>query len=667
MHHRLEGAEHQFTYPVYFYRFDVDELPELARSVPAFGYNRWNLISIFDADYLERGFGSLRQKAEVQLFKAGIQEKPARIELVTCARYFGYVFNPVSFFYCYGETGEIFAVLAQVNNTFGESHLYVLRDPVSTAAGRLTFRTQKVFHVSPFFDRRGEYSFVFYNQPESVHISVNLFKEGRPAILTDWKGKAVSFTSGNLFSVLGKFPLSIFLTVPRIHLHAAKLYFQKKRLVFSKPAPVHPMTIRKARPTLRENLSCAVIFHFLKKIKKGKLVIENPDGQTVVFGGELQGPEEKIKVQDWRFYWRLVKDSGIGLGEGFMAGDWDSPDVTGVLRLMIQNKEFVEKRPVFMKGFGDFFNRLSHLRRNNSLGNSKKNIQDHYDLGNDFFQLFLDPSMMYSCGIFHSSEESLQKSQENKIDRMIEKAEIRAEHHVLEIGSGWGGLAIRAVQKTGCRVTSITLSEEQLKMARQRAEAAGLSDRIEFKICDYRTLEGKFDRIVSVEMLEAVGHEYLGDYFKACARLLKPEGRAAIQVITIPHERYESYRTGCDFIQKHIFPGGHLPSREILSEAAKAYGRFQMTEVDDIGPHYAPTLRMWREAFAAKSREMDVLNLPLSMRRAWLYYFHYCEAGFAERYIHDLQFVLVPLNSNTKTEEAENGNNRSAGTPAVCR
>lgn len=641
MHHRLEGAEHQFTYPVYFYRFDVDELGTLGKKNPLFGYNRWNIVSIHDEDYLERGNIPLRRKVEGHLRRFGIERKPDKIELVTCARYFGYVFNPVSFFYCYAA-GEILAVLAQVNNTFGESHLYGLTEPKRVGEDRVEFRTQKEFHVSPFFERRGDYVFILSRNAESVHISVNLFKQGQPAILTDWKGKALEFNTANLLKILFKFPLSVFLTVPRIHAHALKLYFQKKRRVFSKPVAVHDMTLRKAEPTLRERLSRLLVQFFMKKIHKGTLTVEGPLGEKDVFGGRHEGRQAVVRVHDYRFYWRIVKDSGIGLGEGYMSGDWDSPDVTEVLQLMIENKPYIDKKPLFFKGFGDMLNRLGHLNRRNSLENSRKNIHDHYDLGNDFFKLFLDPSMMYSCGIFGSDSDSLQLSQEKKISRMIEKAQIKKDHHVLEIGCGWGSFAIQAVKQTGCRVTGITLSEEQLKYATERVAAEGLSGRIDLKLIDYRRMEGKFDRIVSIEMLEAVGHEYYGDFFGTCQRLLKPDGRAAIQVITIPHDRYDAYRKGCDFIQKHIFPGGHLPSREILSLKAAEHGKFDMAEVDNIGPHYARTLKMWRERFIARFKDIEAMKFPQSMMKAWLYYFHYCESGFASGYLHNLQFVLVP-------------------------
>jgi len=642
MHHRLEGAQHQFTYPVYFYRFDVDELENLGRKVSLFSYNRWNIVSINSGDYLERGADPLRQKVEKQLQRLHINKKPEKIELVTCARYFGYVFNPISFFYCY-EGGEVFAVLAQVNNTFRESHLYALTEPVRLGGengSRFQFRTQKEFHVSPFFDRKGDYVFTFSSAPENVHISVNLFKRDQLAIMTDWKGKAVKFNTANLVKILFKFPLSAFLTIPRIHWHALRLYFQKKQPVFSKPAALHPMTLRKADPTLKERVSRFAISFFLRKIRKGTLTIEGPGGEKEIFGGQQPGRAALIRLHDYRFYWRLAKDSGIGLGEGFMSGDWDSPDVTEVLQFLIENKSYLEKKPLFFKGFGDIYNRLAHLNRRNSLKNSKKNIQDHYDLGNDFFKLFLDSSMTYSCGIFQSEEDSLQLAQKQKISRMITKADIKRDQHILEIGSGWGAFAIEAVKQTGCRVTGITLSEEQLAFARERVVAEGLSDKIEFKLIDYRKMEGQFDRIVSIEMLEAVGHEYYGEFFRACARLLKPDGRAAIQVITIPHERYESYRLGCDFIQKHIFPGGHLPSKEILSLNALEHGKLQMAEVDDIGLHYARTLKMWREAFIVKIQDIEALKFPQSVIKAWIYYFHYCESGFATGYLQNLQFVL---------------------------
>jgi cyclopropane-fatty-acyl-phospholipid synthase len=290
---------------------------------------------------------------------------------------------------------------------------------------------------------------------------------------------------------------------------------------------------------------------------------------------------------------------------------------------------------------GRLANRILHARRRNTPQGSRRNIRAHYDLGNDFYCLWLDPeTMLYSCALFEHPDQTLAEAQAAKIRRIVELAGIGPEHHVLEIGCGWGGFAIEAVRRTGCRVTGITISEAQLKLAQERVRAAGLADRIDLRLMDYRDLDGQYDRIVSIEMLEAVGHEYFEVFFRKCAQVLKPDGRAVLQVITIPDERYDAYRRNPDWIQKHIFPGGILPSRSILAAAMEKAGRLRVVHADNIGPHYASTLRAWRDTFDARADDLRLMGFDNTFQRKWDYYFSYCEAGFATGYIDDWHLVL---------------------------
>ena len=288
-----------------------------------------------------------------------------------------------------------------------------------------------------------------------------------------------------------------------------------------------------------------------------------------------------------------------------------------------------------------FAHRILHTRRRNTPQGSRRNIHEHYNLGNDFYCLWLDPeTLLYSCAVFERPDQTLADAQIAKIRRVLEMAGIRPEHHVLEIGCGWGGFAIEAVRLTGCRVTGITISEAQLELAQARVQAAGLADRIELRLLDYRDLDGRYDRIVSIEMLEAVGHEYFECFFRKCNGALKPEGRIVLQVITIPHERYASYRRSPDWIQKHIFPGGVLPSREILATAMETAG-LRIGQADNIGQHYPPTLRAWREQFNAHAADLSRMGFDTTFQRKWNYYFAYCEAGFATGHIDDWLLALV--------------------------
>lgn len=642
MHERVGPVKHRFVYPVYFFCFDLDELTAGHVRSALFSFNTFSVFSIFETDYLQHGEGSLRGKLEDLLRAHGLTASIPRIELVTTARFFGHVFNPASFFYCYGTDGTLRALVTQVNNTFGETHLYFCIEPVWDETTRLyRGRTAKDFHVSPFFDRTGEYDFVFSKTGETIDLNVNLYRENKPALLAQMTGRSQPLTTRSLWGTILKFPLSIFLTLPRIHWQAARLYFEKKLPAYKKPAPESRMTIRTALPSIHHKVCMRLLFPFLERLQKGRLTLAFPDGSQRVFGGKQPGSDGLIQIRDYRFFVRLAKDAGIGLGEGYMEHDWDTPDLTKLLNLLIDNKPYLESHNPFFEVLSRWFNRGRHLLRKNTILMSKKNIQEHYDLGNRFYEQFLDETWMYSCAIFKTPEDDLAEAQLRKLHRVIDKAHMGPETNVLEVGCGWGGFAIEAVRRTGCRVTGITLSEEQLKLARQRVEEAGLAHRIDFQLCDYRHMTGLYDRIVSIEMLEAVGHEYFDDYFKTLDRLLKPEGRAVIQVITIPDERYENYRVSCDFIQKHIFPGGHLPSLGALKESIARASAFQIKETEDIGPHYAETLRRWRLRFNARRAEILKLGYPERLFRAWNYYFSYCEAAFDARYIHDLHIVLA--------------------------
>ena len=310
-------------------------------------------------------------------------------------------------------------------------------------------------------------------------------------------------------------------------------------------------------------------------------------------------------------------------------------------QVLVFNRDYMNNLDTGYAWLNHMLDTLMHWGVANVLGKAKDNVAAHYDLSNEMFQLFLDPTMTYSCALFRDENETLEQAQLNKIRQMITKAHVKSTDHVLEIGSGWGALAMEAVRMTGCRVTSLTLSEEQKKLADERIAAAGMSDRIEIKICDYRELQGTFDKIISVEMLEQVGHEFLGTFFKCCDRLLKPEGIAVIQVITLPDYRYADYIKGCDFIQKYIFPGGSCLSVTAFANALTSSSRFVIDDIENIGFHYARTLRMWQELFNSNADRIRQLGFDDKFLRTWNYYFSYCEAGFATRTLGAIQVVFA--------------------------
>lgn len=378
----------------------------------------------------------------------------------------------------------------------------------------------------------------------------------------------------------------------------------------------------------------------LKNIATGHLVLELPNGAEKHYGDDSE--PTRIKVNRDHFFAKLVLGGNIGMGEAWTDGDWDSDDPTGVLELLIHNIAALKKSGITAGLAKRMAHVVQHFQNRNTKEGSRRNIHAHYDLGNDFYSTFLDTeTMMYSAAVFDSPNDSLPDAQRQKIHRLAGLAAIRPEHHVLEIGCGWGGFAIETAKKTGCRVTGITISEEQFQFARERVEAEGLTDQVSIEMCDYRDMQGTFDRIVSIEMLEAVGHQFYGTFFSTCDHLLKPGGRVVLQVITIPDQRYDAYRHNPDWIQKHIFPGGMLPSLTELSKAMTKDSAFTVEHLDNIGVDYAETLRRWRLAFTEKREELLAMGYDETFQRKWLYYLCYCEAGFQTRFTNCLHLSLA--------------------------
>jgi cyclopropane-fatty-acyl-phospholipid synthase len=376
----------------------------------------------------------------------------------------------------------------------------------------------------------------------------------------------------------------------------------------------------------------------LRNLRGGSLEITFPSGaQTII--GDSGFPLFQLKIKNPIFFNKVLSDGSVGFGESYVEGDWDTPDLSGLLLLLAKNKKDLGRVGRGFSIIAKQANRIYHKARRNTLGRSKENIQAHYDLSNDFYQSFLDPSMTYSSALFQSLEESLEKAQFNKIDRMLDLAHVSEGDSILEIGSGWGALALRAAQR-GCRVKTITLSNEQYTYAKDLFEREGISDRVEIVLEDYRIQTGFYDAVLSCEMIEAVGREYLDSYFQIVSQSLKPKGRAVIQAITIPDERYESYSRSCDWIQKHIFPGGHLPSPSAIREHIVRAGEATEVKMESFGHDYAETLRRWATSFNAAESAVDGLGFDKAFRRKWNYYLSYCEAGFDADLI-DVQHVVI--------------------------
>lgn len=394
-------------------------------------------------------------------------------------------------------------------------------------------------------------------------------------------------------------------------------------------------------PTLFQKQCMAIVLRLCNGMHTGAVVFVLPDGKAVTCGQTAGQPPARVKVLSYRFFSRMVTSGDIGLGEAYMAGEWQCDDLPGFIRLLITNREvFADGNPLSALA-ARIVNQVRHLLNRNSIPGSRKNMRRHYDLSNRFFELFLDDSMTYSCGLFDAPDTSLEQAQRNKLRTILAKADVGPEDHLLEIGCGWGGFALEAAQTTGCRVTGITVSRRQLDYARRKAAACGLENRIDIQFCDYRRVTGSFDRIVSIEMLEGVGHGYLGAFFNCCDRLLKPGGKVVIQTITIPDQHYPRYRREADWIQKYIFPGACIPSLTALCNAMTAHSGLVVEHIESIGLHYAKTLRAWRRRFNQNNAQVSALGFDQMFRRKWNYYLALCEAGFAEKALGDLQLILT--------------------------
>lgn len=392
-----------------------------------------------------------------------------------------------------------------------------------------------------------------------------------------------------------------------------------------------------------------LVLNLLSNMTLGQLSMTMPSGETITLG---EGSEIRASVtlKSPEFFKRCVLYGDIGFGESYVAGEWETDDITAVIKWFLLN---VDNAPTLsgsnvqsaVLNVLKFFNKLSHLKRSNSLIGSKKNISEHYDLHNDFFALFLDPTMTYSSAYFIKEGMTLEEAQLAKYERLCRQLYLKPGDHVLEIGSGWGGNAMYIARHYGCKVTTVTISEEQYKLAVERVAKAGLSDKITVLLKDYRHIEDRFDKIVSIEMLEAVGDQFLETYFKKCHELLKKDGILALQVITCPDSRYESLRDGVDWIQKHIFPGSLLPSVAAINSAINNTGDLTLVDLKDIGLHYAQTLNEWHKRFNKALDEVKKIGFDGTFIRKWNYYLCYCEAAFAMRNINVMQMVYTRPNN----------------------
>jgi len=399
-------------------------------------------------------------------------------------------------------------------------------------------------------------------------------------------------------------------------------------------------TTRRPSPPAKLPWMARLVLDRLERIRSGRLELEIDGARLELGRDDGSGPPALVRVHDPRFWSAAVRRGSIGAGEAYAKGWWTSPDPTAVVRLFVRNESVLSGIDGGLARLSKPLWRVFHALRRNTEHGSRANIRAHYDLSNEFFALFLDETMTYSCGVFEHEHASLREASVAKIDRLCRKLDLRPDDHLLEIGTGWGALAVHAAREYGCRVTTTTISRAQHELAAERIRAAGLEDRIDLRLEDYRRLEGRYDKLVSVEMIEAVGAEFYPEFFRRCGELLRPDGVMALQAITIVDQAFEQARRSVDFIQRHIFPGSCIPSVTALSSAATEASDLRLADLEDIGPHYARTLELWRENLLRRWDDALALGHSEEFLRLWEFYFCYCEGGFAERRISDVQMRL---------------------------
>jgi cyclopropane-fatty-acyl-phospholipid synthase len=380
----------------------------------------------------------------------------------------------------------------------------------------------------------------------------------------------------------------------------------------------------------------------LRKMRHGRLRLID-SGCDESFGGVTpEAPfDVTLRVRNPRFYSDVVFAGTVGAGEAYINDYWHCDDLNGLVRIMIINRHLMNDVDSGWSRLSAPLLKLAHWLNRNDKSGSRRNISAHYDLGNRFFELFLDETMAYSCGIFAREDSTLLEASTAKFDAALSKLALQPGQHLLEIGTGWGGLAIHAARHYGCQVTTTTISREQFDLARDRIASAGLDGRIDVLLEDYRDLRGKYDALVSIEMIEAVGHQYLDTYFGQCSRLLKPSGAMLLQSITIRDQFYDEARRSVDFIKRFVFPGSCIPSVKAITDSVTRATDLKLFHMEDIGPHYARTLRLWRERFMARLADVRAQGYPESFIRMWEYYLCYCEGGFEERQLGDVQMLLT--------------------------
>ncbi len=669
-HARPGPVQHRFGYASYLWLVDVDDLPRLPRGL------RW-LAGFRAADHLGDPEATLGDNVRTYLRAEGIDLSGGRILMLANARVAGYVFNPLTVFWCHGVDGQPVAVIAEVHNTYGQRHRYLLR---TDERGRA--ETDKEFYVSPFYPVEGRYRMSLPEPGERLAVSIAMHRGEGPPFVASMRGRRREATIPALLRLSLRHPLSTLAVSARIRRQGIALWLKGLRPFPRPAAPSAPAPSASAR-SAQENQRMStprrpVRVHgidadrwpdvaavprrpihgavagalFRAAVRMLPLRVVGPNGHEIGRGGKDAPVLRVARPAD--FYARVGTSGLIGFGEAYMAGDWeadDSAELPAALEVLARRMDRLVPKPL------QKLRRVFLLRQpsadDNTVTGARRNIGRHYDLSNELFALFLDKSLTYSSALFDAdpamaadalraaaADEDLTVAQHRKIDRLLDECGVGPGTTLMEIGTGWGELSIRAAQR-GAKVTTVTISVEQAELARKRAQEAGLADRIDVKLQDYRETTGKYDAVISVEMIEAVGVAHWPTYFATLDRLVRPGGKVGLQAILMPDDRMRASRDTYTWIRKYIFPGGQIMSIEAIRECLAVHTTLTETAVLGFGSHYAETLRRWRAEFEERAGDVDALGFDATFARMWSLYLAYSEAGFRAGYLDVAQFTFA--------------------------
>jgi cyclopropane-fatty-acyl-phospholipid synthase len=637
-HNRQAPVHHFFEYRSYSWYVDLDELPSLPWWLRPFAR--------FDArdHFAGRPGQSLRDRVHTYLAEHDAALPEGRITALLQARVLGYVFNPISVFWCHDHDGVLRSVLVEVHNTYGQRHIYLL-PPANTPV-----LVTKKFYVSPFNPVAGHYQVLAPRPDRQVDVVVSLHGDGQPAFVATLRGTRRPATVGHVARMQILSPLAPLMVALRIRIQGIALWLRRVPVVprakdiGEKESPAIDSerwpAVARVPSGPRAAASALVANRLLRRAAtRLPLRLRYPDG-SVIGADDAASPTLVINRPD-RLARRIGRYGLIGFGESYMAGEWESDALTEVLTVLAS--DMMNLVPSALHWLRPIVVSSQPVSGTPSRRQARRNVAKHYDLSNDLFAEFLDETMTYSSALFErlpASWPDLADAQRRKIDRLLDAARVGPGTRLLEIGTGWGELAIRAAAR-GAHVRTVTLSERQQWLARQRVAAAGLSDRVQVELRDYRDVGGNYDAVISVEMIEAIGFHAWPDYFRTLERLLTPNGRLAIQAITMPHDRMLATRNTHTWIQKYIFPGGLLPSAKAILEITERQTGLRPVDMFTLREHYAETLRLWRERFMQRRKTLAHDGFDEVFARMWELYLAHAEAGFRSGYLNVYQWTFV--------------------------